>query len=182
MVRARHRRKDVRSVGDRDDTAEVEQLRRRIDELEAALGHAEGAVRPSMDGDARLRDILEACPIGIAILDEEDGRRLFANSALVDILGAGSREQVLQGDIATTLALQEPVGRSPDSPLPPGALREKFNDCAGRLLAADKAAALADAVEDLETLDDIRALTMIIGDAEPAEETGAPASLSSAIG
>ncbi len=81
-----------------------------------------------------------------------------------------------------SLALREPVGRSPDSPLPPGALREKFNDCAGRLLAADKAAALADAVEDLETLDDIRALTMIIGDAEPAVETGAPASLSSAIG
>ena len=81
---------------------ENDSLRCRIDELEAALPRAEGAARPPVDGDARLRDILEACPIGIAILDEEDGRRLFVNSTLVDILGAGSREQLLQGNIATT--------------------------------------------------------------------------------
>jgi 2-methylcitrate dehydratase PrpD len=81
-----------------------------------------------------------------------------------------------------TLALLEPVGRSSKSPLPPGTLRDKFNDCAGRLLAADKAAELGDAVEVLETLDDIRALTMIIGDAEPSAETKAPASRSAAVG
>ena len=81
-----------------------------------------------------------------------------------------------------TLALREPVGRSPKSPLPPGAVRDKFNDCAGRLLAADKAAALGDAVEALETLDDIRALTLIVGDARPLEETGDSTPLSASGG
>ena len=81
-----------------------------------------------------------------------------------------------------SLALEEPVGRSSASPLPPSAVRDKFNDCAGRGLAADKVAALGDAVEALETLDDIRALTVIVADAGPLEETGAPASLSTAAG
>ena len=87
----------------------------------------------------------------------------------------------VSGDVHS-LALPGPVGRGRESPLPLGALRDKFNDCAARLLAPDKAAALGDAVEALETLDDIRALTMIIGDAEPSAETGAPASLSTAVG
>ena len=81
-----------------------------------------------------------------------------------------------------SLALRESVGRSPKSPLPPGALRDKFNDCAGRLLVADKAAILGDAVEALETLDDIRAVTSMVADAEPSEETGTPSSLSTAVG
>jgi len=81
-----------------------------------------------------------------------------------------------------SLALPEPVGRSSRSLLPPGAVRDKFNDCAGRLLAADKVAALGDGIEALEMLDDIRALTVIVADAEPLEETRAPASLATAAG
>lgn len=45
---------------------------------------------------------MEHCPIGVAILAQKDGRRLFVNSALVKILGGESHEQVLQGDIAST--------------------------------------------------------------------------------
>ena len=44
-------------------------------------------------------------------------------------------------------------------------MREKFDNCAGRLLTEDKASALGDAVEVLETLDDIREITSTIGDA-----------------
>ena len=80
-----------------------------------------------------------------------------------------------------SLALKEPVGRSAISPLAPGAVRDKFDDCAGRLLAADKAAALGDSVESLETLDDVRALTSIVADTGASGETGTPASLSSAV-
>jgi hypothetical protein len=79
-----------------------------------------------------------------------------------------------------SLALEDPVGYSSANPLPAGAVRDKFNDCAGRLLAADKVAALGDAVEALETLDDIGALTVIVADAQPLEKTGAPPSLATA--
>ena len=42
-------------------------------------------------------------------------------------------------------------------------------------------AALGDAVESLETLDDVRELTSIVADAGLSENTGAPASISTAI-
>ncbi len=80
------------------------------------------------------------------------------------------------------LALEAAVGRSSEGPLPAAAVRDKFNDCAGRLIAADKVAALGDMVEALETLDDLRALTLIIGDAGALEEVGARPSLSTAAG
>ena len=81
-----------------------------------------------------------------------------------------------------SLALEAAVGRSSEGPLPAAAVRDKFNDCAGRLMAADKVAALGDMVEALETLDDLRALTLIIGDAGALEEIGARPSLSTAAG
>ena len=80
-----------------------------------------------------------------------------------------------------SLALREPVGRGSLSRLPPGVVRDKFDNCTGRLLAADKAAALGDAVESLETLDDVRELTSIVADGGLSENTGTPASISTAI-
>ena len=46
--------------------------------------------------------ILSASPIGVAILDTEDGSRLFVNQALVTMLGAASHEDLINGDIADT--------------------------------------------------------------------------------
>ena len=63
----------------------------------------------------------------------------------------------------------------------PGAVRDKFDDCAGRLLAPDKATALGDAVEALEAVDDVRALTSIIANAGSSEEAGTPVSFSTAV-
>ncbi len=56
-----------------------------------ALGHEPG-----------LRESLETCPIGVAILANEDGRRLFVNLALVEMLGSGTEAELLQGDIGDT--------------------------------------------------------------------------------
>jgi len=52
--------------------------------------------------DMTLRDVLEASPIGIAILERETGRRIFANSALAKIFGAANREEMLVQDIFET--------------------------------------------------------------------------------
>ena len=54
--------------------------------------------------DIHLRETLDACPIGVAILARDDGRRLFVNMALVRMLGASSRDQLLKGDITQTWA------------------------------------------------------------------------------
>ena len=81
-----------------------------------------------------------------------------------------------------SLALEEAVGRGSEGPLPAAAVRDKFDDCAARLIAPDKVAELGDMVEALETLDDIRALSTIIGHAGAMEEIGARPSLSTAAG
>jgi len=81
--------------------SEIVKLRRRVAELETALERARDPVAPSYLKNA-LGKYLEACPIGIAILSEDDGRRLFANSALVTMLGSGTREDLLHSDLAET--------------------------------------------------------------------------------
>ena len=80
-----------------------------------------------------------------------------------------------------SLALREPVGRSSISPLAPGAVRDKFDDCAGRLLAPNQATALGDAIEALEAVDDVRALTSIVANSGSSEEAEAPVSFSTAV-
>jgi len=57
------------------------------------LGHAR---------DNSLSSVLEASPIGIAILNRSTGQRLFVNTALVKIFGAASRSEMLKQDISKT--------------------------------------------------------------------------------
>ena len=49
-----------------------------------------------------LRATLAACPIGVAILARDDGRRLFVNAALVEMMGAESEAALMKDDIADT--------------------------------------------------------------------------------
>ncbi|MDP6624823.1 MAG: PAS domain S-box protein [Alphaproteobacteria bacterium] len=49
--------------------------------------------------DDQLLDVLEASPIGIAILDRDSGRRLFVNTALAKGLGAANRHDLMDRDI-----------------------------------------------------------------------------------
>jgi 2-methylcitrate dehydratase PrpD len=64
-------------------------------------------------------------------------------------------------------ALGEPIGRSPDSPYPPGAVRAKFMDCARRALNEAAVERLANRIEAMEKVADIRELSAIM-DAPPA--------------
>ncbi|MFP6771675.1 MAG: PAS-domain containing protein [Alphaproteobacteria bacterium] len=78
-----------------------EQLRRRIEELELALVEAKAAAVP-VKSNLRMRENFEACPIGIAILAQDDGRRLFVNGALAEMLGSGTKEELLETDFKVT--------------------------------------------------------------------------------
>ena len=68
--------------------------------------------------------------------------------------------------------LDQPVGRSPSSPLPPGALAAKFRNCAGRALASAAVEDLLGLIESLETVPDISHMTDIIDTAAAESETG----------
>ena len=70
-----------------------------------------------------------------------------------------------------SITVKEPVGRGSVNLLPSNAVRKKFDSCARSLLPEDKLTALGDAVEVLETLDDIRAITSIIANARLSEKT-----------
>jgi PAS domain S-box-containing protein len=76
-------------------------LHQRIEELELALATANALAVP-VDSNLRMRQMLEACPIVIATLAQDDGRCLFANGTLVEMLGSGTREDFLAADFKTT--------------------------------------------------------------------------------
>lgn len=55
--------------------------------------------------------------------------------------------------------VDQPLGRTVDCPLPAERLKEKFDNCAARALGPDAAARLYGAIQRLEALDDVRAIT-----------------------
>jgi 2-methylcitrate dehydratase PrpD len=55
--------------------------------------------------------------------------------------------------------IDEALGRTSANALPAARLREKFENCIARVLPASRAAPLADMIERLETLTDVRALS-----------------------
>ena len=58
--------------------------------------------------------------------------------------------------------IEEPLGRSAQSPLPADRLREKFVNCAARVLPRAVAPALADQIEAIDTIADLRQLTGLL--------------------
>src|SRR5262249_24744026 len=70
--------------------------------------------------------------------------------------------KVLSGKIA------EAVGRTGANPLPTERLRDKFANCIGRALPAARATALADMIERLDTIADMRTLSALLGGAPAA--------------
>src|SRR5262252_3192277 len=58
--------------------------------------------------------------------------------------------------------IDEPLGRTSTNPLPAARLREKFENCVARVLPASRATALADMIERLETVADMRALSALL--------------------
>ena len=71
------------------------------------------SVEAIRESETKLREILENSPLGIAIVAPGDGdpqvtgQRLFVNTALVQSLGAASRESLLKADIRDSWVDQE---------------------------------------------------------------------------
>jgi 2-methylcitrate dehydratase PrpD len=65
--------------------------------------------------------------------------------------------------------IDEPWGRTSANPLPAERLREKFENCIARALSAARAKPLADMIERLDTVADMRALSALLA-APPAEQ------------
>ena len=75
--------------------SDLEELRRelaRSRDHDAERDRAEQALRQIHE---RTRQLLDTCPMGIAVVSRETGKRLFVNQHLVDMFGAESPEQLL---------------------------------------------------------------------------------------
>jgi 2-methylcitrate dehydratase PrpD len=76
-------------------------------------------------------------------------------------LGAEVKVTTLDGKIVSG-KIDEAMGRTSGNPLPTDRLREKFENCIGRALSVSRAAALAEMIEQLETLTDMRAVSALL--------------------
>ncbi len=68
----------------------------------------------------------------------------------------------LRGGKVLAARADQPFGRTSDNPLPAALLKEKFEDCAGRVLAPAGVARLYAAIQGFEKLKDVNALTALI--------------------
>ncbi|MBT3536894.1 MAG: bacteriohemerythrin [Rhodospirillaceae bacterium] len=74
--------------------------------------HAQGWANKSPEkADTIVQEILETNPMGVAVLECLTGRWLFANSALVDALGAARPEDLLVRDTSKTWVNPEDLAR-----------------------------------------------------------------------
>jgi len=75
--------------------------------------------------------------------------------------GAEVKVTTVDGRVLTG-RIDEALGRTSANPLPAERLREKFENCIARALPASRAKALADMIERLETVSDMRALSALL--------------------
>ena len=68
----------------------------------------------------------------------------------------------LRGGKALSAKVDQPFGRTSDNPLPAGLLKEKFENCAARVLPRERVAALYPAIQGFENLKDVREMTAIM--------------------
>jgi 2-methylcitrate dehydratase PrpD len=65
----------------------------------------------------------------------------------------------LRGGKTMSAKVDQPLGRTSANPLPPERLKEKFDNCAARVLASESVRALYAAIQDFENLRDVRDIT-----------------------
>lgn len=63
--------------------------------------------------------------------------------------------------------VDQPFGRTSGNPLPPELLKEKFVNCALRVLPQSRVTQLHASIRELERLDDMRRLTALIANKKP---------------
>jgi 2-methylcitrate dehydratase PrpD len=69
-------------------------------------------------------------------------------------------------------AVMVPQGRNPRVPLPPEALRRKFDNCAGRLLTREEVDCLYSKIQNLETLENVTELSAILASKQTRPAAG----------
>jgi 2-methylcitrate dehydratase PrpD len=82
--------------------------------------------------------------------------------------GAEVKVTTVDGEVLAG-KIDQALGRTSADPVPAVRLREKFEDCIGRALPGPRAKALADMVERLDTLADMRALSALLAAPQPDE-------------
>lgn len=86
----------------------------------------------------------------------------------------GAEIQVtLRGGRTLTAKVDQPLGRTSANPLPPERLREKFVNCALRVLPEPNVSGLYAAIQQLERLDDVRKLTALTDPQQKSTARGA---------
>ena len=68
----------------------------------------------------------------------------------------------LRGGKVLSAKADQPLGRTSENPLPGGLLKEKFENCAARVLPRERVAPLYSAIQGFENLKDVREVTAII--------------------
>jgi 2-methylcitrate dehydratase PrpD len=66
--------------------------------------------------------------------------------------------------------VDQPYGRTSANPLPKSLLKEKYDNCAARVLDASASAGIYAAVERFETLQDVRSITALTGKDSPSAQ------------
>jgi 2-methylcitrate dehydratase PrpD len=74
----------------------------------------------------------------------------------------GAVRVTLRDGTVETARVEHALGRTSDNPVPPDRLRSKFARCAATVLREDACAPLAEAIERIDTLADVRALTNLV--------------------
>jgi len=74
----------------------------------------------------------------------------------------GAVRLTLRDGSVETASVEQALGRTSDNPVPPDRLRRKFTACATTALRADAIAPIADAIDRVDDLDDVRTLTHLV--------------------
>jgi 2-methylcitrate dehydratase PrpD len=121
------------------------------------------------------RALLDGC-VTLAHFDESayTEERIVRLLPRVRVAGYGderfARDNHFGGEVRVTLRdggvlsarAEQPAGRTSDNPLPAARLREKFEHCATPVIGASNTAAAYAAIQQVETLADMRALTALL--------------------
>ncbi len=118
-----------------------------------------------LEGDAhrdpRVRQLLSrvhASPFAVGTFERDNH------------VGAEVRVTLTDGR-AFSSTVAKPVGRTAANPIPPAAMRVKFENCAARVLQPAQIRALGDAIERFEEFESIREFTALIETSEPIRAT-----------
>ena len=128
-------------------------LARALTDRRVAVEHFEGDAYL----DASVREVMSRVEVAPYTTEQFPAENHFGAEVRV----------TLRGGTVLAKKVDQPAGRTSANPLPQERLRDKFENCANRVLRNDRTAAVYSAIMDLEKLADVRAVHTAMA-AEPA--------------